>query len=742
MADREVVFRFKGDRTDLDQAIAQANAELSDFTAEEAEVAKAVKAANAQLNAQAKSLGLTTGELKSARSALKAQASAQAAAGKAAADADREARDARVELVELLGGPSKDVVDKLTKAQALLGSGTLAAASAFAGAAVGVAVFSAAAFGSVLAADDLARSLMEIKGLGAIDGFAIDPATLDSLDTANAAFATLSIVAQRAVVALGESFAPAVTGLSKGATFLSLAFGEAWAVLSSGEYVFQGIAKVIKTVLLEALLAPLSSLELLTLGIAKLADLAGLDTLSDKAKQAAADLGSLKESLGGTSVANALDAAGSKALELARKTNQLTAVMKDKAAADRNAGKASDAAKAAEDERRATIAALEADLKRQGDAQRAVNKATEDAAKASATLVSEVGKLVGEPVSAVDELRAAYRELDREILAQIEANQRAGVSTEALEASRVELAKGTARELEKLRQSEGAAADKALKDAQAAREAYGQETVSTALDVASQVNDAFAAVAGAVLESWTTALGATQERLGAVSEALAALGDEGVNVGALTGAALTRAYLEGKVGAEELSEAQQAQLEANLKAEEARLKQIEAAQREAAIKAFNAQKATAISSTIIAGALAVVQALAQLGPIAGAVAGIAIGATTGAAVATIAAEEPAFHSGGFVDAVAAGSRGPVGYAPDERSTRLQTGEAVLSRQGRAALGDDTIRRANRGESAAPVVNVTQVYDGQIIGQVVQDQIKSSSALRRSIATTRPGHRQR
>ena len=41
-----------------------------------------------------------------------------------------------------------------------------------------------------------------------------------------------------------------------------------------------------------------------------------------------------------------------------------------------------------------------------------------------------------------------------------------------------------------------------------------------------------------------------------------------------------------------------------------------------------------------------------------------------------------------------------------------------------------------------MVNVTQVYDGRVIGAAVQDQIKTSSALRRTLATSRPGHRKR
>ena len=744
MADREVLFRFKGDTSDLDRAVAQATAGLEEFTAEELAVAKAVKGANRALDDQSKALGVTTGDLKSARAALKAQASAQAAAGKAAADADREARDARVELVELLGGPSKDVVDKLTKAQALLGSGTLAAASAFAGAAVGVAVFSAAAFGSVLAADDLARSLAEIKGLGAIDGFAVSPETLDSLDTANAAVAALGAVAQRAVVTLGESFAPAVTGLSKGATFLSLAFGEAWATLSSGEYVFQGIATVIKTVLLEALLAPLSSLELLTLGIAKLADLAGLDTVSAKAKQAAADLGGLKESLGGTSVSNALDSAGASVVRLAVKTNALTAVMKDKAAADRGAGKASDAAKAAEEERRATVAALEADLKGLGDAQRAANKATDDAAKASAALVKQAAGLAAGPVDAVEALRASYRDLDAQILAQIEANAAAGISTEALEQSRVDLARRVNREIQAIEQERRDDAAEADKAAAAAARAYYAELGAAAADAAQSIAGALGDVAGLFLDKWTSALDATQEKLAAVSAGLEELGAAGVNAGALTGDALTQAYLSGKVSLEDLSAAQQAQLETRLKAEETYLAGVEAAQRDAAMKAFNLSKAASVSAAIVAGALAVVQTLATplVGPIAKAALVAGVVATTGAQIATIAAEQPTFHSGGFVDAVSAGAAPGRSYAPDEVGAKLQTGEAVLSRVARSTLGDDTIRRLNRGEGAAPVVNVTQTYEGRIIGTVVQDQIKTSSALRRSLATTRPGHRVR
>ena len=61
------------------------------------------------------------------------------------------------------------------------------------------------------------------------------------------------------------------------------------------------------------------------------------------------------------------------------------------------------------------------------------------------------------------------------------------------------------------------------------------DAVAQPYDVAAQVNEAFAAVSsGSILANFTDALDATQEKL-TVSGALADLGDEGVNAGALRG---------------------------------------------------------------------------------------------------------------------------------------------------------------------------------------------------------------
>ena len=68
---------------------------------------------------------------------------------------------------------------------------------------------------------------------------------------------------------------------------------------------------------------------------------------------------------------------------------------------------------------------------------------------------------------------------------------------------------------------------------------------------------------------------------------------------------------------------------------------IEKIQREA----FEQDKQAKIAQTIVSGALAIIQALATLGPIGGAIAAIGIGATTGFQIAKIKAAT--FADGGY-----------------------------------------------------------------------------------------------
>jgi len=125
---------------------------------------------------------------------------------------------------------------------------------------------------------------------------------------------------------------------------------------------------------------------------------------------------------------------------------------------------------------------------------------------------------------------------------------------------------------------------------------------------------------------------------------------------------------------------------------------------------FNAQKVAAISQVTIDGAVAIVKALATLGPVAGALASAGIVATSAASIANIASQsyEPAniesMHVGGTL--------GSSGTAPDEvRLIALQNEMGgLLTTQGqRAAGGAEGVNRLNSGMSAGgDTISVVQM----------------------------------
>ena len=81
-------------------------------------------------------------------------------------------------------------------------------------------------------------------------------------------------------------------------------------------------------------------------------------------------------------------------------------------------------------------------------------------------------------------------------------------------------------------------------------------------------------------------------------------------------------------------------------------------------KLFRGQQAAAISEAVINGSVAIMKALAQLGPVLGPLAATGITASTFAQVETIRRQPPPkFHSGGFAD---------------EMPAVLRKGESVLS----------------------------------------------------------------
>lgn len=168
------------------------------------------------------------------------------------------------------------------------------------------------------------------------------------------------------------------------------------------------------------------------------------------------------------------------------------------------------------------------------------------------------------------------------------------------------------------------------------------------------------------------------------------------------------------------------QLESNAEnmtaADKKALKERVAAQREAAMLTFGLNKAAQLATATINTATAVTAALASAPPPANLIAAGVAGASGAVQIATIASQQPAFHSGGMV--------------PDEVPARLVTGEAVLSRVGRNVIGDEQIRAANAG--IAPPVKVIAInqYRHRVFEPFVRDHLRIGGALSSAIKGTR------
>jgi hypothetical protein len=104
-----------------------------------------------------------------------------------------------------------------------------------------------------------------------------------------------------------------------------------------------------------------------------------------------------------------------------------------------------------------------------------------------------------------------------------------------------------------------------------------------------------------------------------------------------------------------------------------------AANKAAAQDAFNVQRAANASRVVIDGAAAIVRALAELGPVAGAAAAVGIAATTAAQLAAITSEKPKFHAG---------------RSHDETSATVLRSEAVLNPRATASLSPGQVDRWN------------------------------------------------
>ena len=140
---------------------------------------------------------------------------------------------------------------------------------------------------------------------------------------------------------------------------------------------------------------------------------------------------------------------------------------------------------------------------------------------------------------------------------------------------------------------------------------------------------------------------------------------------------------------------------------------------------FAVSKAAAISQAIINGALAVTQALAQLGPIFGPIAAGGVAATTAAQVGIIAAQEPSFND----------TPGPISL-PRGGAASFAAGDFVVAGKD---LGD--MRRqidAADGRQRQPMVQVVGIplYEGRTYERARRDAYRRPGADSRALNSVR------
>lgn len=159
-----------------------------------------------------------------------------------------------------------------------------------------------------------------------------------------------------------------------------------------------------------------------------------------------------------------------------------------------------------------------------------------------------------------------------------------------------------------------------------------------------------------------------------------------------------------------------------------RFKELGEAGKQHARELWAVQQGLAIAQTWTAAAVAAVQALAQLGPVAGPIAVAGIVATTVAgSLATIMATAPEFDTGTGA-AMPIASRGQ----QDQFLATLYRGEGVLTRRGVDAVGGPAaINNANAGTpspgSSGPAV-VSVEFRGRVLDRMITETARSGGAF--------------
>ena len=219
----------------------------------------------------------------------------------------------------------------------------------------------------------------------------------------------------------------------------------------------------------------------------------------------------------------------------------------------------------------------------------------------------------------------------------------------------------------------------------------------------------------------------------AIQDRIQLVGNFANQLGDLTAAGIEQTLQ----GIEQQEKAALARAGDDLEAQEQIRKEYEARRKTELASAFKLQKGVDIASAIMSGASAAIGALAPppkgMGPNAAGLAMAAlVAATTGTQVATIAAQQPAFHQGGIV--------GGIG---DQQIT-AQGGEVVLNREAVAALGGAASANSlNAGGGGGGAVVVQMTYKQRVFDAVVADNIAKGGPLRSALnRSARAGRRGR
>jgi len=153
--------------------------------------------------------------------------------------------------------------------------------------------------------------------------------------------------------------------------------------------------------------------------------------------------------------------------------------------------------------------------------------------------------------------------------------------------------------------------------------------------------------------------------------------------------------------------------------------------RAAAEEQFKNQKAAQMAMAIVAGALAVQQALSSAPPPANFILAGISGAAAAVEIGVIAGAQPKFHMG------------TTGFRPDEGMATLQRGEGVVTSQGMSRPGmREVVQAANGGRAIGGGGSVNMQYQHKVYNEFIRDNLKAGSPLTRRIDNgTKVGHRQ-